>query len=336
MAKLSRRDALSIIALAYPMGVTMGTGINSHDKAWLNLGELAELLPSLSARSQDSLLRVLNDSNRHGLIPGSVVESILRWEHRTLDELMVDLLYIAQLRSYSPLSNYRVGALVCGNSGTLYLGTNIEVPHQTLGFAVHGEQCAVTNAFMHDESGITSLAVTAEPCGHCRQFLNELPSAGNLKVLVKLSEPTTLARLLPHSFGPDNLGVRERLFTGKKADLEFTSAVTDELSSAALEAARKSYAPYTKALSGIALRSATKAIYHGSYIENAAYNPSLSPLQAALVGLIMAGELPENISTVVLVELERGAISQMSATRAVLDAISPAASLRRMTAKFNL
>ena len=79
--------------------------------------------------------------------------------------------------------------------------------------------------------------------------------------------------------------------------------------------------------------SATKTVYQGSYIENAAYNPSLPPLQAALVGLTMAGETFDGISAVVLVELENAPISQMSATRAVLDSIAPAASLRRVTAR---
>jgi cytidine deaminase len=142
-----------------------------------------------------------------------------------------------------------------------------------------------------------------------------------------------LARLLPESFGPNNLGVKERLFSGKKADLKLTTPATDALSSAALRAAGKSYAPYTKALSGIAVMSSTKVMYQGSYIENAAYNPSLSPLQAALVGMIMAGEKPGNISAVVLVELENAPIGQKSAAQAVLDSIAPRASLRRVTAR---
>jgi cytidine deaminase len=330
---LSRRDALSILALASPMGVTVGREVRSHVNARLNSEALRKLLPSLSAPSQERLLRVLSDSRLRGKVPAPEVESVVGSERKAVEELMVDLLPVAQLYSQSPLSHYRVGAVVRGNSGSLYLGTNIEVPGQVLGFAVHGEQCAVANAFMQDERVLTSIAITAAPCGHCRQFLNELPNGRDLKVLVKRSVPTTLASLLPESFGPSNLEVTERLFSGKKADLELDTPATDQLASAALEAARGSYAPYTGAHSGVAILSSTKTVYNGSYIENAAYNPSLSPLQATLAGLIMAGELPDSISSVVLVELENATISQETATRAVLDAVAPAARLRRVTAR---
>jgi len=59
----------------------------------------------------------------------------------------------------------------------------------------------------------------------------------------------------------------------------------------------------------------------------------LSPLQAALVGLIMAGEKPNRISSAVLVELDTAPISQMSATQAVLSGLAPSARLRRVTAR---
>jgi cytidine deaminase len=246
------------------------------------------------------------------------------------------LLQVAQTYSQSPISQYRVGAVVGGSSGALYLGTNIEVPGQVLGFTVHGEQAAVANAFMHGEGGLTTLAVTAPPCGHCRQFLNELPQSGELKIFVKDETPTTLGALLPAPFGPGNLNVRDRLFKGTKADLKMIAPTADMLSTAALEAASNSYAPYTKALAGVAILSLSKVVYTGSYIESAAYNPSLSPLQAALVGLIMSGEKISNIYSAVLVEMDKAPISQRSATQAVLDSIAPEARMRRIPARFNL
>ncbi|MHB8652709.1 MAG: cytidine deaminase [Terriglobia bacterium] len=299
----------------------------------LEAKELRKLLPAFGAQSLARLLGILNDSSLRGKIPVADVEDIIGSERKPVEELMVDLLPVAQLYSQSPISHFKVGAVVLGKSGSLYLGTNIEVPGQMLGFSVHGEQCALSNAIMHDERGITSLAVTAAPCGHCRQFLNELANSADLKILVKGSAPTTLAKLLPESFGPNNLGVKERLFSGKKADLKLTTPATDALSSAASRAAGKSYAPYTSALSGVAIMSSTKVVYQGSYIENVAYNPSLSPLQAALVGMIMAGETPGNISAVTLVELENAPISQKSAAQAVLDSLAPRVKVRRVTAR---
>jgi len=324
-----------MLALA-PMGVTMGPEAGALQSRWLESPELRKLVPSLSTRSQDRLLAVLNDSRRRGQIPASEVEAVATIERASIDQLMLDLLPVAQLRSLAPLSHYHVGALVRGTSGSLYLGANLEVPGHALGFSVHAEQSAVANAFMHREGGLISIAITAAPCGHCRQFLNELSTAPDLQLIIKGSGRAELAKLsalLPAAFGPNELGVAERLFNSRKVDLELIAGGADELDSAALEAAAQSYAPYTRAHSGVALIASTKIVYAGSYLENVAFNPSLSPLQAALVGLIMAGEKPNRISSAVLVELDTAPISQMSATQAVLSGLAPSARLRRVTAR---
>jgi len=322
-----------MIAMAYPAGVAMARELKASGNTILEAATVRKLMPLLGPRSQDRLLRILNDPSNRGKIPAADVESVLGWDRRTVDDFTVDLLPIVQTYSYSPLSRYRVGAVVRGTSGSLYLGTNIEVPGQILGFAVHGEQCAVANAFTHGESGLTSLAVTAAPCGHCRQFLNELPNSADLKILVKGKAPTTLGALLPASFGPGDLKVADRLFKGRKIDLRLTLPPADELCGLALEAASRAYAPYTKALSGVALSSSSGTSYQGSYIESAAYNPSLSPLQMALAGLILSSERPAHITSVVLVELENATISQWSATQAVVESLSPEARMRRLTAR---
>ena len=311
----------------------MARELKSSGNTVLEAATVRKLMPLLGPQSQERLLRILNDPSERGKIPAADVESMLGWDRRTVHDFMVDLLPIAQTYSHSPLSRYRVGAVVRGTSASLYLGTNIEVPGQVLGFAVHGEQCALANAFMHGEGGLTALAVTAPPCGHCRQFLNELPNSADLKVLVKGNAPTTVGSLLPVSFGPNDLKVTERLFIRKKIDLRPTMPCSDELCGLAMEAASRAYAPYTKALSGVALKSSSGASYQGSYIESAAYNPSLSPLQAALGGLILSSERPSHITSVVLAELENAPISQWSATQAVLESLAPEARVRRLTAR---
>ena len=330
---MNRRRAVSILALAYPMGVTMGRGAVSEGSKLLSAAELRRLMPSLGAQSRNRLLPVLNDSTQGGKIPSSEVEAIASLEHVSVDQLMLDLLPIAQLRSLAPLSQYHVGAVVRGTSGSLYLGANLEVPGEMLGFSVHAEQSAVANAFMHDEHGLTSIAITAAPCGHCRQFLNELSNAPDLKLIIKGRDPTELSALLPAAFGPGELGVTERVFRSRKVGLDLVGGSSGDLASLALRAAAKSYAPYTRAHSGVALIASTSTVYAGSYLENAAFNPSLSPLQSALVGLAMTYEDPARIASVVLVELESAPISQMSATKAVLDGLAPAARLRRVTAR---
>ena len=39
---------------------------------------------------------------------------------------------------------------------------------------IHAEQCLIANALLHGETGIQKLAISAAPCGHCRQFYSEL------------------------------------------------------------------------------------------------------------------------------------------------------------------
>jgi cytidine deaminase len=97
---------------------------------------------------------------------------------------------------------------------------------------------------------------------------------------------------------------------------------------AARYAAANAYAPYSNSPSGVAIRSRRGDVYRGSYIENAAFNPSLSPLQVALVEMAMAEEDFSNIVEVVLAEAANKSISQLSATKSVLAVIAPHAEFR--------
>ena len=135
------------------------------------------------------------------------------------------------------------------------------------------------------------------------------------------------------AFGPKDLGFNSGALPVKEINLARPKSLPDELTLAALEAARRSYAPYTKSHSGVAIGTQSGRIYRGSYIENVAFNPSLSPLQTALAALIVAGEVSSAISKVALVEMEGAVISQKSVTEAVLSAMAPAATLQIVTTK---
>jgi cytidine deaminase len=90
---------------------------------------------------------------------------------------------------------------------------------------------------------------------------------------------------------------------------------------AALAAANASYAPYSRGYAGVALRTRDGAIYSGSVAENAAYNPSMSPLEAAIVNLVIGGRKSyADLAEAVLVEAA-SSVSQERATRAVLASI---------------
>jgi cytidine deaminase len=153
--------------------------------------ELAQILPNFAAESRAKLRTLAVSSTFTGQIPAAMVRELCASEGKTVAAIMLALLPFARTFSRPPISNYRVGAVAEGVSGSLYLGFNIEFPGQPLGFAVHGEQSALSSAYMHGEEGVSSIAVTAAPCGHCRQFMNELSPDGQIEILVdKVSSET--------------------------------------------------------------------------------------------------------------------------------------------------
>jgi cytidine deaminase len=292
---------------------------------------LAQIPPKFKDASRDRLTRLLREPGFSGQIPASEVKGLLETEGKRVDTLMLELLPLARTYSRPPISNYLVGVVARGLSGALYLGANLEIPGHSLGFSVHGEQSAISNAYMHADGGVSAIAVTAAPCGHCRQFMNELSPGADIQILVQGSPATNLSSLLPKAFGPRDLGAKDGVFPVREVDLNLPKGMSDEFAVAALDAARKSYAPYSKAHSGVAVGTGSGRVYKGSYIENAAFNPSLSPLQTALVALIAAGENHAAISRATLVEIEGAAISQRSVTEAALGAIAPAVKLQVVT-----
>lgn len=292
---------------------------------------LAGIVPALTSESRRKLQSVLSAPGFSGQIAASAVRDLLASENKSMAALMLALLPLARSYSHPPISEYRVGVVARGDSGSLYLGFNLEFPGHALGFAVHGEQAALSSAYMHGEAGVVALALTAAPCGHCRQFINELSPEGEIEILVEGAAPMKLSALLPRAFGPKDLGRKQGAFPVRQTNLTSPST-SDAVVQAAFDAARSSYAPYSGANSGVAIAARAGRIYKGSYVENVAFNPSLSPLQTALVQMIVAGEEYASISRVVLVESAKAKISQQSATGAVLSAVAPSVRLETVNA----
>jgi cytidine deaminase len=285
---------------------------------------LADRLRGFNESSRRRLLEIVGSPDFAGRISASNVEALAKSENKDVAALMLELLPLASSLSRPPISNFKVGAVARGVSGSIYLGANLEFSSEALGFTVHAEQSAISNAYMHREDGIAAIAVTAAPCGHCRQFMNELSPTHDIAIVVKGSSATKLSALLPSSFGPKDLGGSGALPI-KPVRLH---AMGDAAVAAAVEAASISYAPYSKSPSGVALVTRSGRTFKGAYIENAAFNPSLPPLQSALLALVAAGEDFRNIANVVLAELESPTISQRSVTETTLKAVAPEAKLQ--------
>ena len=118
----------------------------------------------------------------------------------------------AKDKSYSPYSNFRVGAALETESGKVYKGANIE--NAAYGLTICAERTAAFAAKLDGVEKFSAIAITSDskdfipPCGSCRQVLLELcgkdldvhitNGAGDVKSF-KLKE------LIPFSFDDTNL-----------------------------------------------------------------------------------------------------------------------------------
>jgi cytidine deaminase len=253
-----------------------------------------------------------------------------------VENLMQRLLPLARRYSCPEISGFRVGAVAKARMSpnetdvALFLGANIEFPRQTLTQAIHAEQSAVVNAWLAGATQIDSLAVTAAPCGGCRQFICEMSGGRNVEII--LAHPRTaqvshllLQELLPEAFCPQDLGVETGLMEAPRQvpDLDVEISEPDTVVLEALATAKLARAPYSKNYAGCAIETTEGNIYAGRYAENAAFAPSLSPLQTAVIKMTMdSPEREKNIRRAVLVE-KPAVISQRDICELLLKSVAP-------------
>ncbi|KAK7314343.1 hypothetical protein VNO77_32863 [Canavalia gladiata] len=266
------------------------------------------------------------------VIEASEAESMAQSSGKSVTQLLPSLVSSAQCLARIPISKFPVAAVGVGASGRIFVGVNVEFPGLPFHHTIHAEQFLVTNLAINAESRLESFAVSAAPCGHCRQFLQEIRDASDIQLLITSQNPpqlTPLSHFLSDPFGPHDLlpkGVPLLLEPHHNAlflpsNLNYPNA---KLKLAALEAANHSHAPYSVSPSGVALLDSQGNLYKGSYIESAAYNPSLGPLQAALIAFISSGGGDyDEIVAAVLVEKEGAIVKQEHTAHLLLHSISP-------------
>lgn len=139
---------------------------------------------------------------------------------RNIDpEALVRLAFAAARNSYSPYSQYSVGAALLTGSGEVYTGCNIENASYPAGICA--ERTAAVKAVSEGDQEFVAVAIVgykhadgpgqgdeAYPCGICRQFLNEFACQG-MKIYIARTEDHyvehSLEELLPYDFGPSKL-----------------------------------------------------------------------------------------------------------------------------------
>ena len=122
------------------------------------------------------------------------------------DEMLLNLARDAMSRSYSPYSQYPVGAALHSVDGRVFQGCNIE--NASFGATICAERTAMVKAISEGAREFDVIAIATGdtpgwPCGICRQFMSEF--APDLRVLVtwgngKYVEESSLMRILPYQF----------------------------------------------------------------------------------------------------------------------------------------
>jgi cytidine deaminase len=90
----------------------------------------------------------------------------------TDEELLERAAAVAE-RAYAPYSDYLVGAAVLARDGRVFEGVNVENSAYPLG--VCAEKTAIAKAVSEGcrPGDLEAIAITASPCGGCRQWLHE-------------------------------------------------------------------------------------------------------------------------------------------------------------------
>lgn len=254
-----------------------------------------------------------------GTIASADVEEMLSDGLISEHELMNLLLPLVKEYAIAPVSEFRIGAIARGLSGTFYCGANIEFPGEAPLLTIHAEQAAVINAALNGELGIKALAVSSAPCGCCRQFLSELPDPEEIEIILDFGKKVKLSSLLPESFQWGD-GAPAFMQHGS-VSMFLENPEPDMLTLEAFSQAQLSYAPYTDAYAGAAIEMQNGSVYRGFNVENSAFNPGITPMQAALIDLVMSGADFADIMRAVLVQSRSSETNLFNVSFAVLDSL---------------
>ena len=133
----------------------------------------------------------------------------------------------AAKNAHAPYSKFGVGAALLLTDGTIIPGTNFENASYGLSLCAETVALAAANAAGRLKDvvavGIIGGAITPKglvgnapiyPCGRCRQVLNEAAQLGDRDLIVYCASADgdvirrhLLSHLLPHAFGPGDLGI---------------------------------------------------------------------------------------------------------------------------------
>jgi cytidine deaminase len=137
-----------------------------------------------------------------------------------MSEILFQAAREAATRAYAPYSRFHVGAALLMTDGSIVTGANFE--NASYGLSLCAETVALAKAANDGRLGdVVEIAVVGgdgtepcRPCGRCRQVINEAAQLGRRDILIHClagggdgREEHRLSALLPHAFGPADLGI---------------------------------------------------------------------------------------------------------------------------------
>ena len=212
-------------------------------------------------------------------------------------------------------------------TGDLILGGNVEFPGTDLATTIHGEGFVLRPGLRsgrHDRRSWPSARRVRAATAARR---SSRPRAGiDLELIDPLGHTLTMADLYPWPFAPDDLG-EAGVVPGslpwpdlRAADDPRIDAAT---AAALVDAGRHAHAPYGRSPAAIVLGLADGGMVSGASIENVAFDPSIGPLQAAVVDLLAHRHGYAAISSATLATTAGGNVQPSASIRALLATIAP-------------
>ena len=128
---------------------------------------------------------------------------------------LINLAKEAMQKSYSPYSNFSVGAALLSKKGKIYLGCNIE--NAAFSPTCCAERTVFFKAISEGEKEFSKIAIVGgknkeitefcAPCGVCRQVMREFCNDDFLIILSNGEEikEYKLSKILPISFSPKDV-----------------------------------------------------------------------------------------------------------------------------------
>ena len=191
-----------------------------------------------------------------------------------------------------------------------------------LSASLHAEQSAILNAWMHEERELLAVHVSETPCGHCRQFMRELSNPSNLKIYCK-GQTFQIEDLLPGAFG-ENRKKGHGLLDSMATNLESVKTKPHTRSQHAINAAQRSYAPYSQSPEGFVAQCLDGHFFSGRAAESIAFNPSVSGVVVALNQRNLSSRRSVAITACTQAKLATALNSPLAQAKAIMKHIADA------------